>query len=78
MWIFTPEKDISCCTITPNGRAIIYGFVGEKKLNLVVRGESDKNEEENRKETQMYIEEMCSKIIPYGDKELSGQITTLI
>ncbi|KAH9424343.1 hypothetical protein DERP_004525 [Dermatophagoides pteronyssinus] len=72
LWTFTPDKDISCCTLTPNGMGIVYGYVGEKKLNLAIREDPDKSADDNQKTNQLYIEEMCSKIIPYGDKELDG------
>ncbi|XP_027195792.2 uncharacterized protein LOC113790336 [Dermatophagoides pteronyssinus] len=72
LWTFTPDKDISCCTLTPNGMGIVYGYVGEKKLNLAIREDPDKSIDDNQKTNQLYIEEMCSKIIPYGDKELDG------
>lgn len=52
--------------------AIVYGFVGEKQLHLAFREDENKTEEENREFIDNYIEEMCSKLIPYGDKELSG------
>ncbi|KPM05651.1 hypothetical protein QR98_0041170 [Sarcoptes scabiei] len=72
LWTYTPEKDISCCALIPNGMAIVYGFVGEKQLHLAFREDENKTEEENREFIDNYIEEMCSKLIPYGDKELSG------
>ncbi|OTF80161.1 hypothetical protein BLA29_010367 [Euroglyphus maynei] len=52
--------------------AIVYGYVGEKKLNLTIREDPNKTDDDNQKMNQSFIEEMCSKIIPYGDKELDG------
>ncbi|XP_046911012.2 uncharacterized protein LOC124492220 [Dermatophagoides farinae] len=72
LWTFTPDKDISCCTLTPNGMGIVYGYVGEKNLHLAINEDPNKSDDDNTKTNQLYIEEMCSKIIPYGDKELDG------
>ena len=77
MWTFTPEKELSCCCLTPNGLAIVHGFVGEKTLRLVVRQDSDKSSLENASFSRTYLEEMRSKVIPYGDGDLVGRVTDL-
>lgn len=69
LWTFTPEKEISCCCLTPNGMGIVYGNVGEKTLQLAVRKEAE--------EAEVYIEKMKSQTIPYGDHELTSQIIDL-
>lgn len=51
---------------------IVYGYVGEKNLHLAINEDTNKSDDDNTKTNQLYIEEMCSKIIPYGDKELDG------
>ncbi|KAJ6221288.1 hypothetical protein RDWZM_007100 [Blomia tropicalis] len=73
LWTFTPEQELSCCCLTSNGRALVYGFVGEKRLHLAIRSDSMKSDIENEKAAQTYIDEMCKKIIPYGDEEMNGR-----
>lgn len=77
LWTFTPEKELSCCCLTPNGVAIVHGFVGEKSLNLVVREEPNKSAQENDSLTGAYLAEMRSKLIPYGDSDRLGRVIDL-
>jgi len=77
LWTFTPEKALSCCCLTPNGLAIVHGFVGEKSLQVRVREDADKSAQENEIFTRTYLEEMRSKVIPYGDDDLVGRVIDL-
>ena len=77
LWTFTPNKELSSCILTPNGLAIVYGFVGEKSLHLVVREDPNKSTEENEQFAQTYLDEMRSKVIPYGDADRKGDIIDL-
>lgn len=77
LWTFVPEKEISCCCLTPNGMGIIYGFVGEKVLQLSIRDDDNKSLEENEQDNNAYIEQMIQNTIPYGDGDLASQIIDL-
>lgn len=75
MWRFTPEKEISCCSLTPDGLAIVYGHVGEKQLQLAVFNPDKSSDESSVADhdsfTESYIATMCSKEVPYGDSSMS-------
>ena len=75
LWVFTPEKELSCCCLMPNGRTLVYGFVGVKALQIAIRPNTDNDD--NAHSDEDYITEMCSKIIPYGQNYRQGKIVDL-
>lgn len=77
VWVFSPEKELSCCCLTPSGLAIVYGFIGEKSLRLAVREDANKSTAQNDAFTAAYLEEMCSKLVPFGEGDQSGRVIDL-
>ncbi|KAH9395035.1 hypothetical protein TYRP_005102 [Tyrophagus putrescentiae] len=77
LWTYNPLKELSCCCLTPNGLAIVYGCVGEKRLHLAVRTDEAKSEAENEQFKVDYLARMRSKLVPFGDERLLGSVTDL-
>lgn len=77
LWTYSPLKELSCCSLTPNALAIVYGVVGEKTLQLAVREDAAKSAAENEQFKVDYLAEMSSKLVPFGDEKLIGSVTDL-
>ena len=79
LWVFSPEKELSCCCLMPNGKTLVYGFVGTKSLQIAIRPKSNDDDSSScdAQSEDDFITDMCSKILPYGQNDRQGKIVDL-
>ena len=63
--VYTPESQISCCRLTPDGKALVFGVLSSMTLKTVLLNKKSSSDTNDR----------C--LAQYGDEDKDGKVFDL-